>query len=238
MERLRGALVALVVGVAAALVVVALAILPFLNPLWVGFEQERAQAADWTGFAPADLEAVTDAILADLVVGPPDFDVALGGAPVLNDRERGHMRDVRNVFASLYIAAAVGAAVLVAAWLLARGAAARARFWGRLRWTGLVIAVVTVVGGIAGVLFFDTAFELFHEIFFPAGSYLFDPRTERLVQLFPQQFWVESTVAVGVVVILLGLALAWAAGTRAVRAEAAVAAVAAEAAATYPAATA
>ena len=238
MESLRGALVALAVGVSAALVMVALAILPFLNPLWVGFEQDRAQAAAWTGYAPADLQAVTNAILADLVVGPPDFDVALGGAPVLNARERDHMRDVRNVFASLYVAAAIGAAVLVAAWLLARGAAARARFWRRLRGAGLVIAVVTVVGGVAGMLFFDTAFELFHEVFFPAGTYLFDPRTERLVQLFPQQFWVESTIAVGIVVIALGLALSWVAGRRAARAESAVVAGASEAAATHPAATA
>jgi integral membrane protein (TIGR01906 family) len=220
MRSIRGALAALAIGVSTALVVVALAILPFLNPLWVRFEQDRAQAGTWTGFAPQDLQAVSDAIIADLIIGPPDFDVALGGVPVLDERERQHMRDVRGVFASLYVAAAIGAAVLVAAWLLARGAAARAVFWRRLRGTGLVIAGVTVVGGIAGLLFFDTAFELFHEIFFPAGSYLFDPRTERLVQLFPQQFWVESTIAVGVVVIILGLVLSWVGGTRAARAEA------------------
>ena len=41
----------------------------------------------------------TDAILADLVVGPPDFDVAVAGTPVLIERERAHMRDVRGVFA-------------------------------------------------------------------------------------------------------------------------------------------
>ncbi len=221
MASLRGALAALVTGIAAALVVVALAILPFLNPVWVGFEQGRAQAAAWTGFDPADLASVTNAILADLVIGPPSFDVALNGQPVLEERERQHMRDVRGVFAGFYIAAAAGAVVLVAAYLLARalGPRSRAAFWRRLAGSGKVIAVVTVAGGIAALLFFDTAFEIFHRLFFPAGTYLFDPRTDRLVQLFPEQFWVETTIGVGIVVIALSVGLAWFAGRRAARIE-------------------
>jgi integral membrane protein (TIGR01906 family) len=209
MASLRGALAALVTGVATALVVVGLAILPFLNPLWVGFEQGRADAAAWTAFAPADLAYVTNEILADLVLGPPAFDVALDGKPVLVDREREHMRDVRSVFASFYVAVAAGAVVLVAAYLLARtlGVRARAAFWRRIAGSGKVIAVVTIVGGVTGMLFFDTAFEIFHRLFFPAGTYLFDPRTDRLVQLFPEQFWVETTVGVGILVIVLSVLL-------------------------------
>jgi integral membrane protein (TIGR01906 family) len=221
MATLRGALAALVTGVAAALVIVALAILPFLNPVWVGFEQGRAQAAAWTGYNPGDLAFVTNEILAGLVIGPPSFDVALAGQPVLVERERQHMRDVRGVFAGFYAAAAAGALVLVGAYLLARalGPRARAAFWRRLAGSGKVIAVVTVVGGLTGVLFFDTAFEVFHRLFFPAGTYLFDPRTDRLVQLFPEQFWVETTVGVGILVIALSVGLAWFSRRRAARLE-------------------
>jgi integral membrane protein (TIGR01906 family) len=222
MQTLTGALASLVVGIAAALVLVALAILPFLNPAWVGFEQGRAQAAAWTGFDAAELATVTDAILADLVLGPPHFDVRLDGAPVLNDRERGHMRDVRGVFAAFYLLAIVAGLVLAGAFALARTPAARARLWRRLGLAGKVIAVGTVALGIAGVAFFDTAFEAFHELFFPAGSFLFDPRTDRLVQLFPEAFWVETTIGVGVVVILLAVGLAWLGGRRARANEAAV----------------
>ncbi|MEI7742379.1 MAG: DUF1461 domain-containing protein [Chloroflexota bacterium] len=214
MESLRSILVSITVTVAAALVVVALAILPFLNPAWVGFEQGRAQAVAWTGFTPDQVGAVTGEILADLVIGPPDFDVTLDGQPVLKERERQHMRDVRGVFASFYVVAIGGAAVLAAAFLLARGGDARARLWRRLGRSGRVISVVTVVGGLLGGLFFDAAFEAFHELFFPAGTYLFDPRTDRLVQLFPEQFWVETTVGVGVVIVLLGILFAWLGGRR------------------------
>ena len=55
MDTLRGALAALVTGISAALVIVALAILPFLNPVWVSFAQERAQAEAWTGFTTEQL---------------------------------------------------------------------------------------------------------------------------------------------------------------------------------------
>ena len=215
MDSLRGRLAALVVGIAATLVVVALAILAFLNPAWVGFEQGRAQAAAWTGFAEDDLHAVTNAVLHDLVIGPPDFAVELDGSPVLNERERQHMRDVRGVFAGFYVAAMGAAVVLAAAFLLTRGREARARLWRRLSRAGTAIVVVTIVGGGLGVLFFDAAFEAFHELFFPPGSFLFDPRTDRLVQLFPDRFWTETTVAVGVAIIVLGLLLRLVAGRRA-----------------------
>ncbi len=217
MATLRDVLAALVTGIATALVIVALAILPFLNPVWVGFEQGRAEAPAWTGFGPEDLAIVTGEILADLVIGPPAFDVELDGHPVLVEREREHMRDVRNVFVAFYAAALVGALVLVGAYLVARwrGDRSRIAFWRRLSGSGKVIAVVTVVGGITGVFFFDTAFEVFHRLFFPAGTYLFDPSTDRLVQLFPEQFWVETTIGVGVVVIALSVGLGLLAGRRA-----------------------
>jgi uncharacterized membrane protein len=60
---------------------------------------------------------------------------------------------------------------------------------------------------------------VFHRLFFPAGTYLFDPSTDRLVQLFPEQFWVETTIGVGVVVIVLSLGLVLLGGRRATRLE-------------------
>ncbi len=219
MATLRGSLAALATGVATALVVVALAILPFLNPVWVGFEQGRAEAAASSGFSPGDLAYVTNEILADLVIGPPDFDVELDGQPVLVEREREHMRDVRGVFAAFALTGVGAAALLLLAYLGSRwfGVRARAGFWRRLAGSGKAVAMVTVVGGVAGMVFFDLAFELFHRLFFPAGTYLFDPRTDRLVQLFPEQFWVETTIGVGIVVIVLSIALTVLAGRRAAR---------------------
>jgi integral membrane protein (TIGR01906 family) len=220
MHSLRGLLASVVVGVAAALVIVALAILPFLNPLWVGFEQGRADALAWTGFSQAQLTAVTDSVLSDLIVGPPTFDVTVDGQPVLDPRERQHMADVRGVFVGFFVVAIAAAVVLAAAFMLARDRAARARLWRRLSRAGAAIIVVTIAVGVLGLLFFEQAFEVFHTLFFPAGSYDFDPATEKLVQLFPFDFWLETTVAVVVVIVGLSALLWWGGGRRASRLEA------------------
>lgn len=211
MATVRGSLAALLIGGSTALVIVALAILPFLTPVWMSVGQARAQATAWTGFTDAELRYVTDAIVHDLVFGPPAFDVALPGqtAPVLNPNERAHMQDVRGVFAGFYAVAIGGAVVLAVAFGLARGRGARARLWRRLSRSGTVIAIVTVVGGGIGVLVFDQAFTLFHEIFFPGGNWAFDPRVDKLVQIFPDQFWSDTTIGVGVVIVALALGLSW-----------------------------
>lgn len=211
MATVRGAVAALVIGVASALVIVALSILPFLTPVWMGFGQAAAQATAWTGYTDAELRYVTDAIVHDLVFGPPDFTVALPGqaTPVLTEPERAHMRDVRGVFAGFYTVALGAAVVLGAAVATARGRAARARLWRRLSRAGTAIAIVTVVGGGLGMLVFDQAFTLFHEIFFPGGDWAFDPRVDKLVQIFPDQFWSLTTAGVGVVIVVLAVGLRW-----------------------------
>jgi integral membrane protein (TIGR01906 family) len=68
----------------------------------------------------------------------------------------------------------------------------------------MALAVGVVVLGVVSFVAFDALFEAFHRIFFAGGTYLFDPRTERLVQLFPEAFWSETSIVLGVV--LVGLA--------------------------------
>ena len=73
--------------------------------------------------------------------------------------------------------------------------------------------MLVVAGGVAFVAF-DALFETFHRLLFTGGSYTFDPSTERLVQLFPFQFWQETAIAVGVVAIVAAIAVATLAGRR------------------------
>jgi integral membrane protein (TIGR01906 family) len=203
---------AILTGLAVAVLMVTVAILPFLTPGWVAFEQGRAQAAAWTGYSTSELEVATDAILSDLVVGG-DFSVEVNGQPVLNERERAHMNDVRTVFRGLWILAAIAAVTVV----VASRSADRSRTWRAVRRGALGLAVGVVALGAVAVVAFDQLFETFHEIFFPAGSYTFDPRTDRLVQLFPFRFWDETAMAVGAVIIAMALAVAFVAGRRARR---------------------
>jgi integral membrane protein (TIGR01906 family) len=204
-----------ITGLATAFVIVNLAVLPFLTPPWVSFEQGRSNAAAWTGFTSTELDAATGSILSDLVFGPAEFDVEVRGQPALDERERAHMRDVKTVFTGLWVLGAVSLVILaVASRRRNRQATRRAARRGAI---GLAVAVVAL-GGVAFVAF-DALFEAFHEVLFPAGSYDFDPATERLVQLFPFQFWEETAIVVGVVIVVGCVLVARIAGPRASRAD-------------------
>ena len=205
----RGPLITILVGLATAVVIISVAVLPFLSSPWLAFEQGRAESAAWTGYSEADVARVTNAIVEDLIAGPGFFDQEVAGEPVLNERERGHMRDVQTVFRGLW--------VLAGASLIVLGVAAltdRARFWHGVRRGAAVLAVGVVVLGVVALVAFDALFETFHRLFFAGGSYTFDPSTDRLVQLFPFVFWQETATAVGALIVVLCAVLWWIAGNR------------------------
>ncbi|GIW20101.1 MAG: hypothetical protein KatS3mg065_0397 [Chloroflexota bacterium] len=197
-------LTSLLLGAAFVLVLLGLTVLPFLTPAWFAVAQERAGVAALTGWPAAEVRRVTDRLLADVVLGPPRFDVAVDGAPVLAERERSHLRDVRSVLLRF------GGAVLVALGVVAveKRRLPSAAFWAVAERTGLLLAGVVLGVGALALVAFDPLFEFFHRLFFAPGTYTFDPGRERLVQLFPMGLWFETALAAGVLVAGLGLALA------------------------------
>lgn len=196
------------VGAATAIVILGASIAPFLAPPVIRFEQDRTGVAAATGYAPAELDVVTGALVGDLLLWQGEFDVAVDGTPALGAAERSHMRDVRGVFTWFWLAVLAGVVVLVIAARSARALAWRAAGAGARS-----LAVLVAVAGAVALIAFDAAFELFHRLFF-SGNYTFDPTTDKLVQLFPMQFWSEIAIAVGVVAIAVSVAVAWVAGRR------------------------
>ena len=201
------------VALATALVITGAAIALFFNPFWVSFAQGRADAAAFTGWTAEQVDAVTRDIVLEVWLGPGAFVQEVAGEPLFNERERSHMADVRGVTLSFY--ALVTAALAV---LLVAGVASRRSPWFRravaLGAGGLAVGTFAV--GTAFLVFFDTAFAIFHKLFFAEGTWTFDPATDRLVQLFPYQFWTETSVATAVAGLALTLVV-WAVARRSAR---------------------
>ncbi len=211
----RNPLLGAVASVSTAIVLVAVAIAAFFNPFWIDFEQQRATVPAITGYTLDQVRTATGSILASLFFGPPDFAVALNGQPVLDAAERSHMVDVRTVLLGFGIVVAVAIVALV---LIVAANRRNAWLWRAVARGSGALAVVGVVVGIAVLFFFDAAFEVFHLVFFPQGNFSFDPRTERLTQLFPDQFWTETSIGIAVVglslAVLVTLAARWQASHR------------------------
>jgi integral membrane protein (TIGR01906 family) len=205
-------------AVATAFVILGGSIAPFLTPPVVRFEQDRADVGSLTGYRPDTLDKATTSLLGDLVLWTGDFKVMVNPArPVLNDAERAHMRDVRSVFTGFWLVVLASLAVLAIGFRRARELGARAAAWRAVRSGARGLAIVSAVAGVFALVAFDAAFEVFHRLFFSAGSYTFDPANDRLVQLFPERFWSEISIAVGLVVIVVAIVTAWYAGRRAIR---------------------
>ncbi len=62
------------------------------------------------------------------------------------------------------------------------------------------LLAMIIIGGVS-FLFFDTAFTLFHQIFFPRGNWLFSPDSV-LIQTFPMEFFI--TISRNIFLLTLG----------------------------------
>ena len=201
-----GRLAVAAVAIATALVITGTAIALFFNPVWVSFAQGRTDAAAYAGWTSEQVDAVTRDIVIEVWLGPGTFEQEVAGRPVFEARERAHMADVRRVVLSFYALVLAGAAILLVAGIASRGAR---WFRGAVALGAGGLAVGAIAVGTAFLVFFDQAFTLFHQLFFAQGSWTFDPATDRLVQLFPDQFWTETSVVIAVVVLGLAI-LVWA----------------------------
>ena len=74
-------------SIATAFAILGASVAVFLNPAWVGFEQDRASVAALTGECPATYHWLTNQVLHDLVLGG-DFDDSLQQPQLQGSRAR------------------------------------------------------------------------------------------------------------------------------------------------------
>jgi integral membrane protein (TIGR01906 family) len=126
---------------------------------------------------------------------------------LFNDRELGHMLDVKNtVKATLWV---LNGAMLIllgfALWAWRGGWSAA--FQHGLERGGWLTVIVIIAVLLFVVLAFNLIFVAFHRVFFQAGTWSF-PTSDTLIRLFPERFWQDTFLAVvllsGGMGILLG----------------------------------
>ena len=179
------------------------------------YEYSFAQynAAEVTGVDRQQLDAAATTIVDYFRTGERDelldIRVVVNGQEeaLYNQREILHMRDVKDLMQltfrvhELSFVFLVGYVVVVFLW-------ARERPLRQLAVQAIVAGGATVVllgaAAIAVVLGFDRLFEQFHLLSFSNDLWKLNPATDRLIQMFPQGFWFDVTLGVGVLTAIEG----------------------------------
>lgn len=196
-------LLTLVLALAAALILLTGAIAaPILCRPFYYAHIDPLQLEERTGLSQAEIRTAYDEML-DYCLGGEEFST---GVLRWSESGRDHFTDVRKLFlldlkvllccVLLLIALLIGARLgrLRQRRLLGRGAA----FWAG---SGLGAAFL-LVGGLAA-LDFDRAFVVFHALFFPdKDNWLFDPRTDQIINILPQEFFRNCAILILAILIL------------------------------------
>lgn len=121
-----------------------------------------------------------------------------GEKPLYNERELSHMLDVQSVyqvFASLWTV--VSALILILSFVFYVQADYRKEIPLALKFGGLITTGFIVTIGLVALIGWDTWFDIFHKLFFTAGSWTFN-YSDTLIRLFPQKFWMDAVLSVSV----------------------------------------
>lgn len=177
------------------------------------FEYQRIPP-DRFGFTPEERLAYAHATLDYLQRPEPSEEVIYlleelrlpnSDEPLYNEREIGHMLDVKDLTDAIRTLWRVAAVLVIGglAFLLLqpglRSIGYRAIYQGGLA-TVIILAAIAIFIGVGWSIFFVQ----FHELLFPPGTWTF-AFSDSLIRLFPEQFWFDIGVIMSVGALLLGV---------------------------------
>jgi integral membrane protein (TIGR01906 family) len=201
----------IVIFVVLPLVLVMINVRLVMSPLWLQIEYTRPGfPVDPFGFTTEDrLEYGRYTV--DYLIYRHDI-AYLGnlrsaeGRPLFNERELIHMRDVHVLTSWAFVVAFIaGAAAIVCATRLVRqkqtGEFRRGLRQGAILTIALLVGIILIA--VVGWEFFFTGF---HQLFFADGTWYF-LTSDTLIRLFPEQFWFDSALLIGVLTVFESLAI-------------------------------
>lgn len=74
--------------------------------------------------------------------------------------------------------------------------------------SAIVAVALPVIIGLLACINFDETFKIFHKIFFPGKSnWYFDPETDQIIEVMPEEFFMNCAIIIGVGLIAFASAL-------------------------------
>lgn len=114
----------------------------------------------------------------------------------LNDKEISHMRDVRGIYKTINTIKIVAAIITLIIIMLYAWKKINVFKFKELRNTLFIGYLVPIFFGILYLTDFQGAFIKFHEIFFKNDLWQLDPKTDLLIRLMPEEFFVSGFIKI------------------------------------------
>lgn len=137
----------------------------------------------------------------------PDF--AAGVLP-FSAEGASHFADVRVLFILDLAVLAVTLLFLLGLWIACRRRTALPRLAGRTPgfWAACGLGGGILIVAVLAATDFDRAFTIFHGVFFPGKeNWLFDPATDPVILLLPEEFFRNCAIAIAASLLLVCLVL-------------------------------
>jgi integral membrane protein (TIGR01906 family) len=157
-----------------------------------------------SGFTENQIRTAYDQVLDYLTLPGKPFGT---GELAYSAEGEAHFADCKVLF-DLNAGVLIGSALCVGAILLLRrlGKAPSLRRAAFFAGAG-AITLPLAVGGLAA-LDFNRAFVIFHHIFFPGkDNWMFDPRTDEIILVLPQEFFRNCAILIGAGLLVMSVAL-------------------------------
>lgn len=161
-----------------------------------------------SGFTETEIKEAYNDVLDYLTLPDKEFS---SGVMEYSEEGKAHFTDCKKLFdlnAAVLIISSVCLIVLlflkntgkVKPFMLGRRSA---EFYSAIAAVGIPI----IIGAIASVNF-DKAFTVFHKIFFPGKTnWLFNPYTDKIILVLPQQFFMNCAILIGVSILTFSIIL-------------------------------
>ena len=123
----------------------------------------------------------------------PDF--------VMSDSGRIHFEEVKRIFEAIQVMMVISGLISIPMTIKK----IKEKEYRFLRLTGLITIIVPTVLGFLAALDFERAFVLFHQIVFRNDYWIFDYRTDPVITILPETFFMHCFMLIVVIVCLLGI---------------------------------
>ncbi len=161
---------------------------------------------EYTGCTAEQIRAAYDEVLDYLTIPGREFGT---GIFPYSQEGKAHFADCKVLFdlnRNILLSSALVLAVLLTGrrkWGPYRLGHKSAAFWAAI----VAVALPLCIGGLAAVNF-DRAFTIFHQIFFPGKTnWIFDWRTDAIILVLPQDFFMHCAMLIGGGLLVFSLAV-------------------------------